>query len=318
MNKRLKFMNEILETFEKHYPSRVAGTKGELKAGLYIADVLGNLGYKAFRQNLSFITDNREITSQNFIARKSAKSTTEHTIVIGAHYDNVDIGKGIDDNASGVALLLDTARYFKKNACNANLVFAFFGSEEARIERSGSEHYVNALFKSQRDRILCYVNLDSLLAGDFKYIHAGGSNGAKRVQKKCMLFAKNNGIDLKMQQGLGDTPKGELSECGDTTPFQRFGIPYIAFEASNWEIGSHDGYTQIKGTNNWDGDYSVWHTENDKLKTIRKLEDGRIDKRLSEFSVVLRRTLQLIPQAMVFEKNFEKNLDRNKEVCNEK
>ena len=57
------------------------------------------------------------------------------TIVVSAHYDhlgvkNGQIYNGADDNASGVAALLELAYYFLKNKPHHNLVFCVFDAEE--------------------------------------------------------------------------------------------------------------------------------------------------------------------------------------------
>lgn len=82
----------------------------------------------------------------------------ENTIVIGAHFDHLGLGKqgsskaekpegqihnGADDNASGVAGLLELARYFSENAVKEpyNFLFIAFGAEELGL--LGSRHFVN-------------------------------------------------------------------------------------------------------------------------------------------------------------------------------
>jgi hypothetical protein len=81
-----------------------------------------------------------------------------NTIVIGAHFDHLGMGKqgsskadnpegqihnGADDNASGVAGLLELARYFSKNNVkeSCNFLFIAFGAEELGL--LGSRHFVN-------------------------------------------------------------------------------------------------------------------------------------------------------------------------------
>lgn len=80
------------------------------------------------------------------------------TIVIGAHYDHLGLGKqgssldslpqgkihnGADDNASGVAGLLEMAHYFSKNAVKEpyNFLFIAFGAEELGLQ--GSRYFLN-------------------------------------------------------------------------------------------------------------------------------------------------------------------------------
>ena len=81
-----------------------------------------------------------------------------YTIVIGAHFDHLGLGKqgsskdenpegkihnGADDNASGVAGLIELARYFSDNNIKetCNFLFIAFGAEELGL--LGSRHFVN-------------------------------------------------------------------------------------------------------------------------------------------------------------------------------
>ena len=86
------------------------------------------------------------------------KLKDEH-IVIGAHYDHLgrggegsrapesgEVHHGADDNASGVAGLLELARIFaaERRGLRRSLVFVAFGGEESGL--IGSHHYVNHPF----------------------------------------------------------------------------------------------------------------------------------------------------------------------------
>jgi len=92
-------------------------------------------------------------------------------IVFTAHYDHLgEMGKGIffpgaNDNASGVAIVLDLASYYSKNQKNQkySLAFLFFSAEE--IGLLGSKYYVqNPLFPLSKIKFL--VNLDLVGSGD--------------------------------------------------------------------------------------------------------------------------------------------------------
>lgn len=81
-----------------------------------------------------------------------------YTIVVGAHYDHLGMGRqgssldslpqgkihnGADDNASGVAGLLELARYYAGNRKKEpyNLLFMAFGAEELGLQ--GSRYFLN-------------------------------------------------------------------------------------------------------------------------------------------------------------------------------
>jgi len=131
---------DFLITFDSNYNSRVAGTPEELRAGLYIKLLLEEMGYEVHRQEFPFFGKK----SQNFIATKQGRSQkNKYTVVVGAHYDCVAAGFGIDDNASGVAIVLEAAKYFATHPSEFTIVFAFWGAEECGL--MGSKFYVNNL-----------------------------------------------------------------------------------------------------------------------------------------------------------------------------
>ena len=87
---------------------RVAGSDGETKAAQYIATVFKAIGYTPETQPFTAAAGNKSITSANVMAVK--KGTSSQEIIVGAHYDSTDAGPGADDNASGVAVMLEVAK----------------------------------------------------------------------------------------------------------------------------------------------------------------------------------------------------------------
>lgn len=80
----------------------------------------------------------------------------------GAHLDSVPDGPGINDNGTGVANILETARYIATN--NLELAhgvrLAFWSGEELGL--LGSTHYVQELTNEDASHILGYLNLDMI------------------------------------------------------------------------------------------------------------------------------------------------------------
>ncbi len=69
-------------------------------------------------------------TFRNIIADKSTSSVDSGTILIGAHYDAAQGSPGADDNASGVAVMLEAARILGKVPLIKNIRFVAFTLEE--------------------------------------------------------------------------------------------------------------------------------------------------------------------------------------------
>ena len=76
----------------------------------------------------------------NVIATLKGTVNPELIYVVSSHYDSVAIGPGADDDTSGTAALLETARIMAKTPQPATIVFASFTGEEAGL--LGSREYV--------------------------------------------------------------------------------------------------------------------------------------------------------------------------------
>lgn len=89
-------------------------------------------------------------------------------IMITAHYDHLGemgeaIFRGANDNAAGVAMMLDLARHYSKNPARYSMVFVAFAGEEAGL--IGSGYYVqHPRFPLNKTRFL--LNLDLVGTGE--------------------------------------------------------------------------------------------------------------------------------------------------------
>lgn len=108
-------------------------------------------------------------TSKNVIAYLPSKKRKAKTIVFTAHYDHLGrMGQatyfpGGNDNASGTAMLLSMANYFKQNPSDCNILFIAFAGEEAGLV--GSEYFVNHPTKKLK-KIDFLINLDIMGSGE--------------------------------------------------------------------------------------------------------------------------------------------------------
>jgi Zn-dependent M28 family amino/carboxypeptidase len=115
------------------------------QAAEYIESVLTSYGYEVWRQTY---TCYRKSVS-NLIVEK--KGNDEEVLIIGAHYDTVPGTPGADDNASGLAGLLELARLHQPCSNKKTLVFAAFANEEPPC--FGSPHMGSMVYaKHLRDQ----------------------------------------------------------------------------------------------------------------------------------------------------------------------
>jgi Zn-dependent M28 family amino/carboxypeptidase len=172
---------------------RGAGTPTEARAAAYIAARFTALGLEppgaAYLQPFQFsarvlrdphadphadpIPGDSALTSANVVGilRGTDPELAEEAVVVGAHYDHLGWGghggslepgthaihNGADDNASGVAGILELAGHFAANPPRRTLVFVAFGAEE--LGTIGSQRYVREP-AWPLDRTVTMVNLD--------------------------------------------------------------------------------------------------------------------------------------------------------------
>jgi len=121
---------------------------------------------QAFYHNYDYLRDTYQ--SQNVILTVPGQSG--QVIVVGAHYDTV-LYPGASDNASGTALLLESAQRMLDVDNYYTIVYIFFGAEEVGL--FGAEYYVMNLTEEEIDNILFMVNADVLFEGSY-FIFGGG------------------------------------------------------------------------------------------------------------------------------------------------
>lgn len=274
-----------VETLSEEIGPRVAGTASEARAADYIQETLEAIGYTVERQGFRF--DYGE--SENVIAVKAGLSGEE--IIVGAHYDSVDIGRGADDNASGVGVMLEAAEWVWGVQTPYTIRFIAFGAEEENLD--GSRHYVENMSRAEIRNTLAYINLDSVVAGDYTYLY--GDAGPGSLYEWILELALAEGIDLRGKQASDlDEEDGTPCDCADYAAFQEVGIPFVYFEANNWEAGDKDGWTQVDPSKIPGGkpaDGVIWHTKYDDVQKLEQMFPGRIDAHLKVFVTLLVKTL---------------------------
>lgn len=67
----------------------------------------------------------------NLIAEQTGTRSPNEIVLLGAHYDTTSTTPGADDNASAVAVLIETARLMKRESPGRTVRFVAFSCEEA-------------------------------------------------------------------------------------------------------------------------------------------------------------------------------------------
>lgn len=95
----------------------------------------------------------------NLLAEVPGRDATLPRIVVGAHYDTVPGSPGADDNASGVAVLLELARLRAGRPVPRGVIFALFSEEE--VDMRGSR-FLAADLRARVEGVEAMMSLEML------------------------------------------------------------------------------------------------------------------------------------------------------------
>jgi len=120
-------------------------------------------------------------TVKNIEAILPGRTQTKQIIVIGAHYDSIRGSPGADDNASGIAALLEIARLLQHERLEHTVRFVAFVNEEPPFfknkQQMGSYQYARQA-RNKGENIVGMISLESL----------GYYSDKKNSQRYPMLF----------------------------------------------------------------------------------------------------------------------------------
>ncbi|WP_372753644.1 M28 family metallopeptidase [Labilibaculum sp.] len=187
--------------------------------------------------------------TQNLVGYLPGK--TDSCLIFSAHYDHLGhfgdkMFPGANDNASGVAMVMNLAKHFKslKKKPHYTLVFALFSGEEAGL--LGSTYYSeNPLIPLAKTKML--MNFDMV---------ATGSKGIFVINGKMVPdeMAKFNAINKEKDYVFKMSGTGE-SASSDHAPFHEKGVKALFFYTHGDNADYHETtdtadklpYTQFEG-----------------------------------------------------------------------
>ncbi len=205
---------------------RERATDGERRGALYFRRKLVDLGYQVHVQKFS--VDGR--TSRNVVARWPG--VIDHPFVVGGHMDTVARSPGANDNASGVAILIEIARLLRDRDEARRFKFVAFGSEEYGsngVHHIGSQVYVDRLGPRGRERSPGMVSVDMVADGRPLIVGNSGMSGDIVARE---LYRQVRGANIRVRYET-------WCDCSDHGPFERAGIP-ASYMWSGPEPNYHD------------------------------------------------------------------------------
>ncbi|MCC6397745.1 MAG: M28 family peptidase [Bacteroidetes bacterium] len=150
-----------------------------------------------------------EYESENVVGLLKGTGSSDSIIIICAHYDHVGgfadslYFPGANDNASGTAMLLSLAEYFKANPVTHSILFISFSGEETGL--IGSKYYSeNPLLPLEKTKFL--LNLDMVASGDDGVMAVGGEDFTSYFD---ILNSANDSLKLGPLYKRWNAPNGD-------------------------------------------------------------------------------------------------------------
>lgn len=221
--------------------------KGEVSEGFALDDVTLAASLQITREKSQ---------GRNVVARLSSGDSALPMVVVGAHVDHLGRGEGggslatedergaihpgADDNASGVAAMLEVAQYLTdlnargKLGAKRDVLFVAWSGEE--IGTLGSLHFVEQLAGSGelKDKVSAYLNMDMVgHLRDKLYLQGTGSSPlwSREIERR------------NVPVGLALATNTDPYLPTDSTPFYLRGVPILhAF------TGAHEDYSTPRDT----------------------------------------------------------------------
>ncbi|SDR73332.1 PDZ domain-containing protein [Formosa sp. Hel1_31_208] len=235
---------------------RQTGTDGEKAAADYIANRFENLGLQAkgtngYFQTFTFKPKTDPHQEVNYIVKDGDSTITgtnvvafldnnaDNTIIIGAHYDHLGYGaegslyrgeskeihNGADDNASGVAVLLNLAKKLKTQNKGNNYLFMAFSGEEMGL--LGSNYWTkNATIDLAKANYMLNMDMVGRLKQDSTLAVYGV--GTSPILKQVVKSSNSRFKIIENESGVGPS---------DHTSFYNSDIPVLHFFT-----GQHEDY----------------------------------------------------------------------------
>ena len=215
---------------------RAVGTPGGAKARAWIEARLNAIGARPFTrdgyaQPFSFVASSgATVHGTNLVAVCPGTRPGGRHIVVSAHYDHLGVrgGKtyhGADDNASGVAMLLEVAERCVQAPLGHSLMLVAFDAEEQGLQ--GAKAFM-ARPPIPVDQMALNVNFDMVGRSSRREIYAAGPGRWPRLSPVLKTAVRGAPITVRFGHDTGGG-QNDWTLQSDHGVFHQAGIPFVYF-----------------------------------------------------------------------------------------
>ncbi len=238
---------------------RGLGSKGIAQAALYIANQFSKAGLKPGADDGTFFQKWQDVVDasgkkgevKNVIALLPGTNPkfAHQAVVVSAHYDHLGLGwpdvhkgdegkihHGADDNASGIAVMLELARVLAQSSPpQRTIIFVAFTGEENGLR--GSQYFVRHYKRFPIKNILADLNLDTVGRLHDQKVLILNSSSAREWPFIFMGSSYVTGVESEMVT--------QQLDASDQVSFIKAGVPAVQIFS-----GAHRDYH--RPTDTWD------------------------------------------------------------------
>jgi hypothetical protein len=214
---------------------RKTGSDADRRAVEYVRAALEEAGLAVELQEVDRVLEadgERIVGSWNVLGRLAGDGA--ETLIVAAHHDSRGASiPGANDNASGVAVLIETARRVAARPRRLSYLFASFAAEEEGL--LGSRHYARG---ADLSRVRAVVALELVGRGDLLVGPVPGPPPlwAQRALRRAARGAGVRGVVARPLWTLGPRLL-DLPYAADHEPFLERGVPAFLI------AGTYEGWT---------------------------------------------------------------------------
>ncbi|SPW25978.1 Arginyl aminopeptidase [Edwardsiella tarda] len=243
-----KISEQEVRHIATYFPGRMAGSPAELMMADYVNQRFRQMGYDSnlrdFKTRYHYRDSNgksswHNVTATSVIAAKTGRSDKQ--ILIVAHLDtftpqsdddvNRNLGgltlQGVDDNASGVGVMLELAERLRTVKTDASIRFLALSAQE--LGGKGIENYLARMSPEQKKNTLLVIGLDSLISGDRLCVSSSSQPFAEQSRARLLKVAKRVGVSLCHTNG--STLSQPNSQNEGLALFSQAGLPLLLLSA---------------------------------------------------------------------------------------
>jgi hypothetical protein len=215
--------------------TRYAKADNRKEVALWIKQKFESFGYQnVVLDSFLLVIQNNQWMQYNVICKSDSIYDHDKYVLLGAHHDAItytnpmEFTPGADDNASGVAGVLETARVLKLHGQNSKVPFHFATWAAEELGLHGSKHYVEQHL-AMNDLPVFYFNLDMI---------ANSTNGNRKVNYN-VTGGLNHLLNIASEHSEVIPVPNTIGGGSDHMPFITENVPIIYFIENNFSEYYH-------------------------------------------------------------------------------